>query len=181
MRVSKFMSEDKLKLIMKTFIESQFNYCPLLWMCHSRTLNSKINKLHERALRVVYKNDDLTFRQLLEKDNSITIHERNLQKLAVEMFKVKHNLSPAPVQEIFKLGNPQNLRNDKDFQIQKARTVNNGVETIRYRGPKTWDLVPKEIKESKSLSEFKRKIKDWKPQDCTCRLCKIYIKDLGFL
>ena len=93
------------------------------------------------------------------------------------MYKVKHNLCPKPVQEIFK----QNLRHNKDWIIPKARTVNNGIETIRYRGPKTWELVPKEIKNCKSLPEFKRKIKEWKPQGCTCRLCKIYIKDLGYL
>ena len=57
-RISKLLSQDKLKLIMKTFIESQFNYCPLIWMFHSRTLNTKINKLHERALRIVYKDDN---------------------------------------------------------------------------------------------------------------------------
>jgi hypothetical protein len=70
-------------------------------MFHSRTLNTKINKLHERALRIVYKDDNLTFQQLLEKDNSVTIHEKNLQKLATEMYKVKHNLSPLPVRELF--------------------------------------------------------------------------------
>ena len=181
MRISKFLSQDKLKLIMKTFIESQFNYCPLIWMCHSRILNNKINKLHERALRVVYKDDELTFQQLLEKDNSYTIHERNLQKLAVEMYKVRHNLSPAPFQEIFHKSDPQNLRKEEGFEIPKVRTVNNGIETIRYRGPITWDLIPKDIQQSKSLSEFKTKIKKWKPKDCPCRLCKIYIQDLGFI
>ena len=181
MRISKFLSQDKLKLIMKTFIESQFNYCPLIWMCHSRILNNKINKLHERALRVVYKDDELTFQQLLEKDNSYTIHERNLQKLAVEMYKVRHNLSPAPFQEIFHKSDPQNLRKEEGFEIPKVRTVNNGIETIRYRGPITWDIIPKDIQQSKSLSEFKTKIKKWKPKDCPCRLCKIYIQDLGFI
>ena len=77
---------------MKTFIESHFNYCPLIWMCHSRELNKKIDKLHERALRTVYKNDDLTFQELLERDGSFTIHKRNLQKLGTEIYKVKHNL-----------------------------------------------------------------------------------------
>ena len=101
MRISKYLEEDKLKVIMKTFIESQFNYCPLIWMCHSRILNNKINKLHERALRVVYKNKELTFEQLLLKDNSFTIHDRNLQKLALEMYKVKYDICPVPVQQIF--------------------------------------------------------------------------------
>ena len=56
-RISNYLNEDKLKILMKTFIKSQFNYCPLVWMFHNRTLNNKINKLHERALRIVYKND----------------------------------------------------------------------------------------------------------------------------
>ena len=151
-------------------------------MNHSRSLNTKINKLHERALRVVYKDENLTFEQLLERDNSVTIHHRNLRKLAIEMYKVKNNLSPIPVQEIFKQqDNTQGLRGDKDWEIPKVRTVNNGLETIRYRGPKTWGLLPKEIKASKTLTEFTNKIKDWKPTGCTCRLCKIYIFNLGFL
>ena len=82
-RISKYLYHDKLKLLMKTFMESQFNYCPLLWMFHIRTLNNKINKLHERALRIVYQNDDLSFQELLDKDGAITIHDRNLQKLAI--------------------------------------------------------------------------------------------------
>ena len=90
------MTEDKLKLVMKTFIMSQFNYCSLVLMFHSRTLNTKINKLHERALRLVYKNDSSTFQELLELDNSFTVHERNLQKLATEMCKVNNHLSPLP-------------------------------------------------------------------------------------
>ena len=79
MRIKQYLTKDKLRLIMKTFIESHFNYCPLIWMCHSRGLNQKINKLHERALRVVYKNSELTYEELLEIDKSFTIHEQNLQ------------------------------------------------------------------------------------------------------
>ena len=52
-RISNFMSQDKLRVLMKSFVESQFSYCPLIWMFHSRTLNNRINKLHERALRLV--------------------------------------------------------------------------------------------------------------------------------
>ena len=177
MRISKYLTKDKLRLIKKTFIESQFNYCPLLWMCHSRELNRKKNKLHERTLRVVYKNNDLTFEELLKMDDSFTIHERNLQKLATEMYKVKHNLCPEPFQELFTPA----IRGNNDWVIPKVRTVNKGVETIRYRGAKTWELVPVEIKISKSLSSFKEKIKKWKPVGCTCRLCKTYIKDLGYI
>ena len=63
-RVSKLTSKKKLRVIMKAFIMSQFRYCPLVWMCHSRTLNNKINKLHERALRLVYDDRQSTFKEL---------------------------------------------------------------------------------------------------------------------
>ena len=99
-RIAKYSSPHKLRIIMKTFIESQFNYCPVTWMFHSRQLNSKINKLHERALRVVHKNPNLTFQQLLNLDKTHCIHHRNLQKPAVEMFKVSKKLVPAPIQEL---------------------------------------------------------------------------------
>ena len=181
-RISKYLNEDKLKILMKTFIQSQFNYCPLVWMFHNRTLNNKINKLHERALRIVYSNGELTFPELLDKDNSITIHQRNLQRLAIEMYKIKNNLSPLPMQELFTQNlNMHDLRNKRCWETHNVRTVIYGTETIRYRGPKTWDLVPTKIEECKSLREFKDKIKQWKPEGCTCRLCKSYIHNIGFI
>ena len=100
-RILNFMSHDKLRLLMKAFIESQFGYCPLVWMFHSRTLNNRINRLHERALRLVYKEPILTFEELLRKDNSFTIHHRNLQKLATEMYKIKNDRSPTLMKFIF--------------------------------------------------------------------------------
>ena len=63
-------------------------------MFHNRTLNNKINKLHERALSLVYKDITLSFQDMLDLDNSVTIHHRNIQKLAIEMFKIKNDLSP---------------------------------------------------------------------------------------
>ena len=92
-----------LRLRMKAFIESQFSYCPLIWMFHNSQLNNKINRLHERALRLVYNNSTLSFDELLMLDNSFTVHHINLQKLSIEMYKVKKNLSPNFMKTIFPL------------------------------------------------------------------------------
>ena len=181
-RISKFMSKEKLKILMKTFIISQFNYCPLIWMFHNRTLNNKINRLHERALRLVYGEDSLSFQELLDLDNSMTIHHRNIQRLATEMFKIKNNLSPIPMKEIFTEHiNVHDLRSKRYWETSKVRTVHYGTETVRYRGTKTWELLPQSIKDSNTLKEFKANIKLWKPTDCACRLCKTFIPELGFI
>ena len=186
MRVARYMTTDKLRVLMKSFIESQFKYCPLVWMFHSKKLHSRINKLHERALRVVYKNDDnLTFEELLVKDKSFSVHDINLQKLALVMYKVKNGLCPRPVQDIFtRIDQNTNVRskeNGENWIIPKVRTEHRGIETLRYRGPFTWNLLPDEIKSADTVEKFQSKISEWKPQGCTCKRCSPYYKDLGYL
>ena len=182
-RISKFMSQHKRKVVMHAFINSQFSYCPLIWTFHgNRKLNDSMNKIQERALRLVYGYDTSTFNELLLKDNSFTVHERNLQKLAIEVFKYKNHLSPAIMNEIFKAKNySYKLRDDRILRSHNVKSVYNGTETIRYRAQKTWDMVPDVIKISKSLIEFKRKIKQWKPTNCKCRICREYIDGVGFI
>ena len=100
------MDLSKRKCLMKAFVTSQFNYCPLIWMFHSRELNKRINSIHERALRLVYQDNSLSFAELLEKDNSVTIHQRNLQVHATEIFKLKNRLAPEIMKEVFEIQNP---------------------------------------------------------------------------
>ena len=113
--------------------------------------------------------------------------QRNLQKLATLMYQVKHKMCPQPVQDIFvHNSHATELRSSEkdvleDLVLPKARTVNYGIEPLRFRGPVIWNLIPDEIKMSKSLESFKDKIVNWKPQGCECRLCKEYIPGLGYL
>ena len=71
---------------MKAFLESQFNYCPLIWMLCSRALTNKINRTHERALRTVYPDYNSSFNKLFDKGGSFTIHQANVQSLAIEIY-----------------------------------------------------------------------------------------------
>ena len=73
--VSKYMSLQKRRILMKSFITSQFNYCPIVWICHSRSLD-KVNHIHERALRIVYQDFQSSFSALLVKHNSFTIQQK---------------------------------------------------------------------------------------------------------
>ena len=88
-----FMKTKQRQIIMKSFIHSPFGYFPLVWMFHSRKLNNLINKIHERSLRIVYDDSKSTFRELLNKGNSFAIYERNIQTLAIELYKVVNGIS----------------------------------------------------------------------------------------
>ena len=73
-------------------------------MCHGRTLNNKINRIHERALKIVYNSYKSNFKDLLERDHYFTIHERNLQYVDIEAYQVKNGLSPVIVNDVFQFG-----------------------------------------------------------------------------
>ena len=93
-KLTPYMELGKKCIVKNVFFNFQFNYCPVIWMCHSRALNNKINRLHERCLRLVYKNKTSTFKELLEKDSSVSIHYRNIQALPIEIDKVANKMSP---------------------------------------------------------------------------------------
>ena len=146
---------------MNAFITSQFSYCPLVWMSHSRAMNNRINKIHEKALRLVYKDKtNLSLDDLLKKDKSVSIHQRNLQILATEIYKARNDLGPEIMKDTFHYVQKQyNLRNDSTLQRRRNRTVYFGIESISSLTPKIWEIVPCEIKNAKSLDIFLKKNK----------------------
>ena len=160
---------------MKAFIESQFRYCPLVWMFHSRGNNNKIDRIQERALRITYNNKSLSFQDLLGKDNSVTIHHRNVRILTIEIFKVLHGLSPPVLNEVLVERNCNyNLRGNNSLNRRRVNSVRYSTESVSFFAPKIWDIFSKEIKNSETLNAFKLKIKNWVLQECPCRLCKTY-------
>ena len=152
-RISQFMNIHKRRMTMKAFLDSEFGYCPLVRMFHSRKLNSQINKLHERALRMVCQDYVSSFTELLKKDISTTIHNRNIQLLATELFKVKNGLSPAFMNEIFveNAHHYYDLRKKFEFKRNKVKTVYNGTETSTLLGPRIWEIAPDYLKKVATL------------------------------
>ena len=154
-------------------------------MFHSRQLNNQINKIHERALRQVYKDNKLTFNDLVKLDNSVAIHQRKLQILATEIFKVKINLAPEIMTEVFEIKEPYYNLVIPKLVVLREKTWNLLIMVFNlcdiYLGPKIWNRVPQNIRESNSLNEFKSLIKFWKPDTCPCRLCQKDIAQVGFI
>ena len=179
-RAAPYMNMQKRIIIMKSFITSQFGYCPLIWMFHSRRLNNKINSIHERALSITCQIHVSIFQELLNKGNSFLIHCRNLQALVTEMFEIHRCLSPDILREIFvpKIS-LYNLRRNNTFERRQVHSVYHGTESLSFLGPKISDLVPLELKQLESLEVFKLKIKKWITFECPCRLCRPYIQQVG--
>ena len=113
---------------MNAFFNAQFSYCPLTWMFHSRKLNNKINKLHERYLQIVYNNNTSTNEELLETDNSLLVHFQNIKALAIELYKVVKGFSHNIMKEVFPLNENSccNTRSKRTFHSRHIRTVHFG-------------------------------------------------------
>ena len=124
-------------------------------------MNKRINKIHEKALRLVYKDEkNLSLDDLTKKGKSISIHQRYLQILATEIYKVRNDLGPEIMKDIFHfVQKPYNLRNDSTLQRQINCTLYFGTENISSIAPKLWEIVNCEIKNTKSLDIFKEKNK----------------------
>ena len=168
---------------MNAFFTSQFSYCPLFSICHSRSNNRKINMLHERCLKIIYDDKQSSFTKLLKKDSFVSIHIRNIKRLAIETFTFYNELSSPLMNKIFKLRaeNSYNLRHVSEFSRPMVKSVYHGTESISYLGPKIWDILSEKLKNIENLEHFKNKIKTWTSDNCPCRQCKVYIESVGFL
>ena len=95
-KVTRYNDLSKKCMFLNAFFFSQFSYCPLVWvwMFHRRGKTNKINRLHERCLRLIYSGKKSTFIDLFEKYSSVSIHTQDFRFLAIEMFQIKIGLSP---------------------------------------------------------------------------------------
>ena len=108
---------------------------------------------------------------------------KNIQSLAIEMFRVSINISPPFINDIFKQkdNSRYNLRQISEFSRSLIKSVYHGSESVSFLGPKIWDMQVNDYKDIDKLNTFKNKIKKWKSENCPCRLCKVYMNNTGFV
>ena len=122
------------------------------------------------------------FEELLAKDGSFKIHDCNLQRLLIEIFKVKMKLAPEIMNEVFHIiESPNPLKSELRFKSRNICTVRYGIITAAFCGSRVWSYMPSKLKKSISLNVFRSKIKTWKTENCPCKLCKIYLQRIGYL
>ena len=181
-RYQHFLTFRQKKIALSSFVHCHFSYAPLVWMFHSREINNRINRVHKKALRILYNDNESSFEVLLKRDEGFTVHERNLQKLMTEMFKAKNRLEPHLLQGIFEASdyNGPKLRSSKHFKRPNVNTVKYGDKSLQNLGVQLWNQLPQSVQEIKTLAKFKADIHNWRPQKCPCDICKDYIYGLGY-
>ena len=118
LRISPYLKNDKKKVIYNTMIQSQLNYCPLVWMFCSRRSNNMINTVQERALRLTYKDNENNFQTLLNENKETSVHQRNLQFLMTEIYKIKNNYAPPIMHHLFQF-------RENTFNLKQFKTILN--------------------------------------------------------
>ena len=172
-RMRQYLSTSQTKLLINSYVLSYFSYCPLLWMfCYKKEM-SLINRIHKRALRTIYNNFTLELDELLLIDSSCSIHTKHLRTLMTEIYKTLRKENPELMWNIFETKCiPYNLRNKMLINLPKAESTTFGTNSLVFKGSLIWNTLPNNIKNSPTQSIFRKKIKTWNGENCTCRLCK---------
>ena len=126
----------------------------------SRTSNNMINKAHKGALRVILNDHESDFETLLQNNNDVCNHHRNMQTLLIKIFKIKKGFAPPILGSILKgRNNTYNVRNFQEFETERKRTVYLGLENISYRSLQLWSILPEHMKQHNSIDQFKRSVR----------------------
>ena len=134
------------------------------------------------TLRISYKDNNSSFEQLLIISGSVTIDHKNLQVLATEVYKALTNLASSLMSKLFKEKDIKyNLRKGNTLVSKNVKTTTYGLDSVSYLAPELWMQMPIDMKNSASLAIFKQRIRTWVPDSCPCRLCKVYVQNLGYI
>ena len=114
-------------------------------MFNGRQINDKINKVHERALRIVFNDTITSFEELLVRDKTFTIDHQNIQLLAIEMYEAVNNLPGGNLSKFFVRNNHNyNLRSKSELTVPSINS-NSIQNSISYFGSVIWNSIPAEL------------------------------------
>ena len=167
-RIQKYMGFKEKEVLINSFVYSNFNYCPLVWhFCSSKSMN----KIQERALRILHNDLVSDCTGLLKKSGKATMTIKRLRCLALEIFKTLNNVNPNYMKEIFPKSTNLTHR-PLDTKISQSNTTKFGINSLMILGPHIWNSLPKDIKEETNYEEFKDFINEWLGLKCKCNMCK---------
>ena len=171
-RIGHFLTVEGKLIIYKSFIMSNFNYCPLIWHFCSQTSTIKLEKIQERALRFIYNDHSSTYADLLKCAGTVNLHIKRTKDIACEVFKIVNKLAPSFIHNLVALKYTKySLRRDKAATIPSAQTSTYGLKSFSHEGPRVWNCLPNEFRVVENYNHFRRLLQNWDGPGCHCSVC----------
>ena len=156
-RIRKFLTLEQVKVLANSFVNTQFRYAPLIWMFTSKNSMLKANKIHWRTLRVLYDDYKSTYEELLASHKDISIHQKHLKHLAIEVCKSLTNLNLEFMWSFFKNKSiPYSFRNGNICILPPAQSSHYGINSVQFRGSLLWNNLPLSAKKMFLLKNSNR-------------------------
>ena len=172
-KIRKFPAIERARTLANAFINSQFNYAPLIWMFVSKTALHKILKTYYRTLQVVYSKYQKPYEELLQIHKDISIHQKHLCILVLEVYKSIMKFNTEFLWHCFNTNRiPYNLRRGSRLLIAPATSVNFRTNSVTFRGSFLWNNLPLRLKNKQTTDDFKSELKNLEKIHCTCTVCR---------
>ena len=137
--------------------------------------NTQINRLHKRALQVLSNDFSTDLRCLLEKHNTKTIHNQNVDKLVIEVYKIVNGFTPKFLRDFYKkkdISHDFRKNNLLTFQTEREQTILKGIDSLTFRGIQVWNKCDDVVKDCTCLEKVKISITGSNKKLCNCRMCQ---------
>ena len=171
-RLRSYINESDRKLLVDAHVISQFNYSSTVWHFCGLTEIHKMEKLHEKCIIFIYNEYDMSYFELLKKNQLTTLFGKRILAMCCETFKTIHGLNAGYMQDIFeKRPSKYPSRYKNNLYVPKVNQVTYGYKSFRVQGPKTWNLLPNDIKQIESFDTFKQQLKTITMPFCSCESC----------
>ena len=155
----------------KTFVMSQFNYCPLVWHFCGPGDTHKMEKIHERALRFIYNDHTTDYTELMEKNGESTLYLKRVRTMANEVYKAINDISPKYSKEMLSFRSKP-MRRPLDLYVPRVNQITFGYRSYTFEAPSLWNSLPLEIRQAENFKLFKALMKIWIGPNCRCQFCK---------
>ena len=182
-RLKSYLNFNAKRVLINSYIISNFNYCPLVWIFSTAKSLNKIESLQKRALRFLYNDYSISYEGLLEKSGKVKMSVNTLRNLCVEIYKTINKLNPEFMNNIFKVKENKRLVREQyklNLETPEWNQVTFGEKSLEVYGPKVWNSLPFHIKTSENLIQFKNLIKNWNGNSCSFSLHKVSYSLVSF-
>ena len=170
-RSQRFIGYSENKVLTDSFVHSNFNYCPMSWMHTSPKSIRKIERIQERAFRLLLGDYISTYDELIVKMGKSTMSIKRHRTLCLEIFKTLNNLNPSYMKDIFVKNKRDCSRSPNNLMRFSYKGITYGKNSLTNMGPLVWNNLPEHFKECNVLSVFKRLISTWDDFVCNCKSC----------